>query len=65
MFCCIVTPRKRGAFMLIKNNVTIDVEWRFGDDDSPPGLYIHLILGSKAQGVWSFVAGLRSSGQIC
>ena len=43
MFCCIVTPRKRDAFMLIKNNVTIGVEWRFGDDDSPPGLYIRLI----------------------
>ena len=43
MFCCIVTPRKRDAFMLIKNNVTIGVEWRFGDDDSPPGLYIHII----------------------
>ena len=30
MFCCIVTPRKRGAFMLIKNNVAIGIEWRFG-----------------------------------
>ena len=43
MFCCIVTLRKQGAFMLIKNNVTIGVEWRFGIDDSPPGLYISLI----------------------
>ena len=25
-----MTPHNRGAFMLIKNNVTIGIEWRFG-----------------------------------
>ena len=30
MFCDRMTPHNRGAFMLIKNNVTIGIEWRFG-----------------------------------
>ena len=30
LFCGIMTPHKRGTFMLIKNNVTIGIEWRFG-----------------------------------
>ena len=30
VFCGIMTPHNRGAFMLIKNNVTIGIEWRFG-----------------------------------
>ena len=29
-FYGIMTPHNRGAFMLIKNNVTIGIEWRFG-----------------------------------
>ena len=30
LFCGIMTPHKRGTFMLIKNNVTIGIELRFG-----------------------------------
>ena len=30
MFCGIMTPHNRGACMLIKNNVAIGIEWRFG-----------------------------------
>jgi hypothetical protein len=30
VFCGIMIPCIRGAFMLIKNNVAIGVEWRFG-----------------------------------
>ena len=32
VFCGIMTPHNRGVFMLIKDNVTIGIEWRFGPD---------------------------------